>query len=139
MSQELTLPWGKEKLTLSLPDHWKIIGNYEPASLPPVADPAAQVKRSLQQPIGSARLAERLRPGMKITVVIDDISRPTPVSLIYHLVFEEIHQAGISAESITILPAIGLHRGMTEQEIRERAGINPNIPLQFVNPDCDDL
>lgn len=139
MSQELTLPWGKEKLTLSLPDHWKIIGNYEPASLPPVADPAAEVKRSLQSPIGSARLTERLRPGMKITVVIDDISRPTPVSLIYPLVYDELHQTGISAESITIVPAIGLHRGMTEQEIRERLGIGPDQPLQFVNPDCDDL
>ena len=48
MSQELILPWGGETITLSLPDHWKIIGNYEPASLPPVADSVAEVQRSLQ-------------------------------------------------------------------------------------------
>jgi len=138
MSQALTLPWGKDTLSLDLPQSWKIIGTYEPASMPPVSDPAAEVVRSLQNPVGSAQLSQQLRPGMKIALVIDDISRPTPVWVIYPHVLDELHHAGIRDADITVVPAIGLHRGMPEDEVRQRLGIGPTAPLHFVNPDCDD-
>lgn len=138
MVQNLNLPWGKETLSLSLPDEWKIQGILEPVSLPPAHDASALVLHSLQQPFSSAPLGECLKPRMKVAVVIDDSSRPTPVSLIYPAVLAELHRSGVWDEDITIVPAIGLHRGMTQDEIRTRLGLAADAPLHYVNPDCDD-
>jgi nickel-dependent lactate racemase len=138
MPEKITLPWGKDQVSFELPDSWTVKARLEPESVPPVADPAAEAARSLAEPIGSARLGDRVHPGMKVAVVIDDGSRPTPVHVIYPHVLEELHRGGVVDGDITIVPAIGLHRGMPEEEIRQRLGISPEAPLQFVNPNCDD-
>lgn len=138
MHKTLTLPWGKNLIKFPIPEEWEIIGKYEPASLPPVTDPAAEARHSLQQPVGSTCLSEHVQPGSKIALVIDDSSRPTPVHLVYPAVLAELRRAGIKDDQITIVPAIGLHRPMPEEEIRTRLGIDPDAPLHFVNPACDD-
>jgi len=138
MPKTLSLPWGKEQISVEMPESWTLRDAYEPQSLPPVADPAAEAARSLTEPVGSARLSERLHPGSKVALVVDDGSRPTPVHHLYPSVLEELHRGGITDADITVVPAIGLHRGMTEEEIRQRLDIPPEAPLQFVNPDCDD-
>jgi nickel-dependent lactate racemase len=139
MAEKLTLPWGKETISLALPENWKIKGTYEPTTLPPVSDPTQEVLRSLKNPIGSQQLPERINADMKVAVVIDDISRPTPVHFIYPQLLAELKRVGIKEEEITIVPAIGLHREMDEGEIRQRLGISAQAPLHFVNPTCDDL
>ena len=139
MTKTLVLPWGKETLSLELPDNWTITGTYEPASVPPAPDPAVEVARSLQTPIGSAQLKTRVKSGMKVCIIIDDGSRPTPVALIYPQVLAELKRGGVHEADITVIPAIGLHRGMSEGEVRQRLGIEPNSPLHFVNPECDDF
>jgi nickel-dependent lactate racemase len=139
MAEKLTLPWGKETITFSLPKGWKIKGSYEPNSLPAVPDAAKEAHRSLEDPIGSSSLTEQLHAGMNVVIVMDDISRPTPVQHIYPQVLVILQQAGITPEHITIVPAIGLHRSMSEEEVRLRLGISASAPLQFVNPSCDDL
>jgi len=97
------------------------------------------VVRSLAEPIGSERLGDRVHAGMKIALVMDDGSRPTPVHLIYSHVLAELRRGGIKDADITVVPAIGLHRGMAEEEVRQRLGIEAHAPLQFINPDCDNL
>lgn len=139
MSKQLTLPWGKDQIFLDLPDEWTIKGSYEPASLPPASDPSVEVIRSMNEPIGCARLGDMVKPGMKVALVIDDGSRPTPVHLIFPQVLAELHRGGISDDDVTVVPAIGLHRPMPEDEIRARSGIGAEAPLQFINPECDNL
>jgi nickel-dependent lactate racemase len=131
------MPWGKETINIDLPDEWKILGAFEPASLPPVADTPAEAMRSLKEPIGAPRLVEQIKPGMKIALVMDDSSRPTPVKQIYPALMDELHRAGVKDEDLTVVPAIGLHRPMPEDEIRQRLGITPDRPLKFDNPECD--
>jgi len=89
MPKTLSLPWGKEQISVEMPESWTLRDAYEPQSLPPVADPAAEAARSLTEPVGSARLSERLHPGSKVALVIDDGSRPTPVHLLYPSVLED--------------------------------------------------
>ncbi len=139
MTDKISLPWGKEQVSFDLPEGWKVKGSYEPASIPPVADPAQEAVRSLEVPIGSERLGDRLKPGMSIVLVMDDESRPTPVHLIYPPVLAELYRGGITDANITVVPAIGLHREMSESEIRDRLGLSIDAPLHFVNPACDDF
>lgn len=139
MPEKLTLPWGKDQITLDLPEGWTVKASVEPESIPPVSDVSAEVVRSLAEPIGSERLGDRVHAGMKIALVMDDGSRPTPVHLIYSHVLAELRRGGIKDADVTVVPAIGLHRGMAEEEVRQRLGIEAHAPLQFINPDCDNL
>lgn len=137
--RNLLLPWGKEEMQLSLPEDWHIAGTLEPASLPSVKDVADEIYRSLQSPISCPRLRDLARPGMKVALVIDDISRPTPVPLICPAVLDELEQAGIGRESITVITALGVHRSMREEEVAQRVGGSLQPGLRWQNHDCDDL
>ena len=48
------------------------------AALPAVEDIAGEVRRSLDQPIGSPRLRDLVKPGKEVVVVGDDATRITP-------------------------------------------------------------
>jgi nickel-dependent lactate racemase len=132
------LPWGSENMLVNLPEGWHLSGVMEPANLPGVADTTQEIQRSLQQPVGSARLCLLAKPSQKIVLVIDDGSRPTPVAQILPEVIKELEQAGVKLEQIKLVPALGVHRAMEAQEVAGRIGPEWLPRLQFENPDCDD-
>ncbi len=129
------LPWGPEKITLTLPEAWHIAGVLEPSALPGVPDPAAEAAHSLQSPIGCPRLSEQVRPGMTVALVIDDGSRPTPVASFLPAVLAELERGGVTLDCITVVPALGVHRPMTPEEIVQRTGV-PGLKAEA--HDCDD-
>lgn len=136
--RDLLLPWGKEGIQLPMPEDWHVAGILEPASLPPVQDTTDEIRRSLQSPIGCPRLRDLARPGMKVALVIDDGSRPTPVHLILPAVLEELEAGGVSRETITLVTALALHRPMREDEIADRVGSTSLAGLRWENHDPDD-
>ena len=136
--ESFQLPWGPEKMTVNLPEGWHVTGVLEPASLPSVTDPARETQRSIQQPIGSARLCELAKPGQKIVLVVDDSSRPTPVARLLPAVVAELELAGVKLDQIILIPALGVHRAMDEQEIARRIGPEWLPAMKFENPDSGD-
>ncbi len=136
-AQTLPIPWGKESLSLTLPENWRLQEVPEPHALPPVSDPHAEVLRSLAEPVGSARLAELVRPGSKVALVISDGSRPTPLGLILPVVLDELTRGGLARENITLIPALGIHRPMPEDEIAQLVGAAVMEGLHCESPDCD--
>jgi lactate racemase len=139
MPQTLSLPWGKaESLDLILPDGWKRAGELMPASLPGVSDPAGEVRRSLANPVGMHRLSELAHGKNRVALVIDDGSRPTPVRQILPAVLEELCAAGITLSQISLVPALGVHRAMTGDEVVERTGLLNLGEINLITHDCDD-
>ncbi len=132
--QPITLPWGKETIPLNLPEGWRV-NVMEPSPLPAAPDAGEESRRSLADPLGIARLSELARAGMKLVIVIDDSSRPTPVAQILPAVLDELERGGVGRGQITLVPALGVHRGMTAEEMLQRTAI-PG--LNWENPDCDD-
>jgi nickel-dependent lactate racemase len=135
--QRMTLPWGKEEIALDLPEGWRLNGVLEPSSRPGVDDPVEAVRGSVESPIGSPRLCDMIEEGMQVTVVIDDLSRPTPVDLILPTVLEELRRGGVRQEEITLVTALGVHRPMTEEEMAARVGGDLLRGLRWENHDCD--
>jgi nickel-dependent lactate racemase len=133
-----TLPWAGEDMTLSLPQEWRLVGVLQPSPLPGVSDPLSEVQRSLQQPIGAKRLCDMARPEMRVALVIDDASRPTPVSSLLPAVLAELDRAGVQQQDITLITALGLHRPMREDEVAQRVGDGILTGIHWVNHDCDD-
>ena len=140
----ITLPWGGESLDLNLPDQWKVSGYLEPALQPGVADVSAEINHGLQYSIGSPRLDDlyrSLKTGgkpVKVVLVIDDGSRPTPVARILPTVLHVLLDAGLNKADLTLIPALGLHRPMTGEELARRSGLSDLDSWNWENPACDD-
>lgn len=132
------LPWDHRAIRLDLPGDWHVAGVLEPSPLPGVPDAAAEAARSLQSPIGSTRLSELAGRDQKIALVIDDGSRPTPQSAILPAVVAELECCGVRREQITVVPAVGVHRAMSEDEIAQRIGPELFAGMRWESHDCDD-
>jgi len=106
-----------------------------------VPDQAQVIEDALKAPIASPSLEELLRtrqvgarPG-SIVVLVDDITRPTPVQRILPHILSRITQAGIPNRAVSIFIALGTHRLMTEDEIRLKVGSDVMERYTVVNRD----
>ena len=133
----VVIPWGKDSLTIPLPDQWELLGTMEPAPTSAPKNIQQEIERSLLKPIGLPRLSELAKPGMKIALVIDDDSRPTPVGLILPAVLAEIRHGGANLDQITVVPATGVHYPMSEAAIAGRVGEKILSGLSWESHNCD--
>ena len=82
----------------------------------------AEVRRALIEPIGSPRLGDIVRSGEKIAIVTSDITRPMPTYQVMPALLDELYAAGVKAEDITLVFALGSHRKHTDEERKKLAG-----------------
>lgn len=132
----LTLPWGKETIEIGMPETWRIVDSLKPAGVDPLENPDKAIYEALKKPVESANLTDLARNKKSVVIVVDDASRPTPVSAIFPRVLAELVEAGVGLDQMTVVPALGLHRPMTEVELSERVG-EAFKGLRWENPDCD--
>ena len=76
------------------------------------------VERALAQPEGTEPLLEMLiaRKPKKLVIIVNDITRPTPYSILMPPLVEVIEKAGIPDENVTILIATGIHDLHTHEQ-----------------------
>ena len=72
-----------------------------PANLPEDLDEAAVVKKALEEPIGSKRLNQIVKPGDKIVIITSDITRPMPTGKVMDPLMEELLSAGVSPDTVS--------------------------------------
>ena len=135
---QIEIPWGNQFISLDLPPDWEIVGIMQPAAIAPVRDVQEEVVRSLNDPIGLGKISELAQGVTRVAIVVDDSSRPTPVREIFPSVLTELERVGVQRKQITIVPALGVHRGMTEEELASRVGEDFIKDIPWENPDCDD-
>lgn len=135
----IEIPWGKERLSFQLPEKWKLIGIMDPRPVSTSINSDQEIEASLEEPIGSPRLMSMALAGKKIALVIDDDSRPTPVSQILPAVLEEIKRGGASLDLVTLIPATGVHHPMSLAAIAKRVGKETLSKVQLEEHDCDSL
>jgi len=117
----VTLPYGQESITFQVPER-NFAGMMDPEFAPPIEDLRRGIENAIDHPIGTKGLSEIVRPGKKIAVIIDDDSRPTPISTILPILLPRLEAAGARPEDIRIVAALGSHRYMTEEELCRRVG-----------------
>lgn len=97
-----------------------------------------EVRRALGAPIGSARLKDLVKPGQKIAIITSDISRPMPTHIAMPALLDELYEAGVQKEDITLVFALGSHRKQTEEEKRKLAGDRAYSEIRCIDGDIDD-
>lgn len=91
-------------------------------SMPIESTGKEEVTRAIREPIGTPRLREIVKQGEKIVIITSDITRPLPGKIVLPVILEELEEAGISKEDISIVFALGNHRNHTEAEMKYLVG-----------------
>lgn len=126
------LPYGDGVVELNAPDHAVVV---EPASLPAVVDARDAVRAALERPDGAPRLRELARGARTATIVINDITRPSPSRLLVEGLLEELASGGVSEDGVILLVATGNHRPNTDRELEGMLGSDLCRRLRIVNHD----
>ena len=93
-----------------------------PANLPSGLDEEALVKDSLNNPIGSDLLRNKVKKGDKVCIVTSDVTRPMPSWRVLPSVIEELEKGGVERKNIFVIFARGSHRNQSIEEHKHLMG-----------------
>lgn len=136
--RSVTLSLGGGDLRVPLPSGWEVSQVVEPADPPPLGDLGAALAAALARPIGCAPLQGRDLAGRRVVIAIDDVSRPTPIHLLFPRVLDAVLGAGADLRDVLVLGALGVHRPMTPSEVAMRLGGGLREGLRYENHDSRD-
>ena len=117
----IDLKYGKGHFQVEVPDK-NYAGTLLPNEMAGAKDEQAEIARALANPIGSKPLREKLKNGMKVVVIISDVTRPCPSYKFLPLLLDEINAGGVPDGNITVIVALGTHRKTTEEEKKALLG-----------------
>ncbi len=135
---------GEDFLLEDLPVGTRVIFAKPPMA--PVPNLKAAIRWAINHPEEMDPLHALLRPGMKVTVALDDISLPLPPmrtpdvrQSVCEIVLGLLADSGV--DDVHLIVATGLHRRMTEGEMRRMVGdeiFDAYHPDRFYNHDAED-
>ena len=118
---------------INFPDNWdvEVIGDQ---IFPSLTD--EEIKHRINNPIGSQPLDQIVKPGSRAAIIVDDLTRPTPVELPVKLILAELLKAGINHESIVIVVGSGSHAPASENELRLKLGTEILSRYRIIPHNC---
>ncbi len=125
-----------QKEFFNIPPEWNLLTFAILEDQPATNDVSELTKKALRNPIESSRLAELLSPSDTIAILIEDLTRASPKGIILRAVLGELEKAGIPDGNITIVIALGTHRGLTSEELEAAFGTDLPARYRFINHDC---
>ena len=117
------LPWGAwygdEARAFPVPDHWTV-EMLRMADAPALSE--AGLERSLDTPLGAARLEEVARGADRVAIAIDDLTRPTRAERLVLALLRRLNAAGVEDGKISVVIASGAHRAADVRDIALKLG-----------------
>ncbi len=118
---ENKLKYGRSKLTVNIPDK-NFQGKIMPEEAEALSNPEAEVNKSLDAPIESAKLEELVSPEDNVVILVSDISRPAPSTVMLPPIINRLNSSGVSDDKIKIIFGLGVHRRQTPEEKKKLVG-----------------
>jgi nickel-dependent lactate racemase len=134
---KIDVAFGRGKLEVDVPDA-NLSAIYRKKKMEKKSDPERAVREALAVPIGSPTLFKIARGKTSACIVVNDITRPVPNSLILPPMIEELTAAGIPKSKIILLNATGTHRPNVGAEAVELLGEKIASEFDLLNHDCFD-
>ncbi len=113
--------YGNQPVPIRLPDQWRVHMHSYAGETAPGLSPA-QIRDRLNAPMGVAPIREGAKGCKTAVIIIDDISRPTPMEALAKAVIEQLEEAGVPRQGIHFMAAVGLHRAMAREEFVRKLG-----------------
>ena len=132
---DVWIPYGKTQICARIPAR-NYLGNIEPKEKQGVTDTRVEITRALNEPHGTKRLSELVKPGDKIAIVVNDQTRSTPSHLIIPPLLDELNKAGLQDTDITIIIGCGTHRPAKPEETKTLLGEQTLQRVKVMSHDC---
>lgn len=136
---DLAVPWGSNELNVKLPDQWDLT-QVASSSLRAASDDwPDRMAMSLNQPEGCQPLSRLLaaRRNGRICIIVEDLTRHSPLPRILTLILREIKHANIKDSQIEIVFATGMHPPLTRMEAVDKLGVEAATLAFRSNPWTD--
>ena len=119
----MKIPYGDATLDVSPPDCDVTVA--EPSGGDAV-DPREAAERAVRNPHGRP-LRERVDADDEVAIVVTDVTRATPDDVLVDVLLAELRAAGIGRQQVRVVVGLGLHRPMTDAELREALGDHADL------------
>jgi lactate racemase len=140
-NEVVRIPYGSADLVFQLPAGVRLAGTSATASSRAsglLDTPAEMTEHALREPIASETLARRAQDAQRVVLIVDDLTRVTPVADMLPRIIGQLQEAGVPDSAIELLIALGTHRAMTEPEIEQRFGSDIVRRFRVTNHDAFD-
>ncbi|MDR3682466.1 MAG: nickel-dependent lactate racemase [Geothrix sp.] len=127
------LAYGKTGLKMAVPDGAQVI---EPRYLDGLADEFGAVVAALRNPIGTPPLKAMVKAADRVSIVISDITRPTPNHKLVPWLLQEL--AHVPKQNFVIINGLGSHRANTRDELIQMLGQEIVDTIAIENHDAFD-
>ena len=121
---------GDNELTLNFPMGWEV-EMLNPGDAPALSD--AQIEQAFAESIGTKRISELAKNKKSATIIIDDLSRPTPASRVLPFLLRELFAAGVPKSEIRFVVGVGAHRPISEEEMAKKVGTDIAAEYEITN------
>jgi lactate racemase len=119
--KEVLIDYGDKKMTIDLPDSAVVVRYGETYQDPESCDPYEVTRQALKAPHGCQPISEMVNSNSRIVIAFPDRVKGGAHPLAHRrvaipLIVEELLNAGVKMENITLICAMGLHRQNTLEE-----------------------
>jgi len=130
-----------QKRFFEIPPEWNLLTFATVSDKQQVRDVKELTKDALRNPIQASPLEESLSGSDTVVILVEDITRTSPKRILLECILEVLNQTGIPKGNISIIIALGSHRGLTSEELEGTFGRDLIGQYEFSNHDCnaDDL
>lgn len=136
--KRFALKYGDTRLELAL-DAREVLCEITGREHPPLADLPAAFREALARPIDAPPLAELVRPGERVAVVVSDVTRLWQQNdRTLPVLIDTLAAAGVPDDRITVIVAVGGHRLNSREEHRAICGESACRRVRVLNHDAFD-
>lgn len=128
-----TAAWyGDRELTLTFPSGWHVLVHH-PRTPPPLHD--RDIRAALEAAVGQPPLREAARGCSNPVVIVDDLTRPTPVDLVMPHLLRQLEDAGIERRHVTVVVATGSHGLPSMADMARKVGTEAAASCRVIGHD----
>ena len=134
----MELKYGRSELSFSI-DEKKVNKILKAEEKPGLEEPLAAAYEAVKNPIGSDSLLDLLKEKKPedIVIIVNDVTRPTPYSIMLTPILEAIQEARIAKDKVTFIVATGVHDRHSDEQNIEIFGEEIHNNYKFLHHDCD--
>ncbi|MEN8809058.1 MAG: nickel-dependent lactate racemase [Desulfobacterales bacterium] len=133
----VTIPFGGRPLGFDVPDP-NLAEILSPHPSRPLENLSAAIEEALERPIGQEPLERRVKPGDRVLIISDDITRLTPSDRLIPPLLARLNRAGVPDRRIACIMALGTHRYMTAAEMIAKVGEAVFRRIEVINHEWRD-
>ena len=127
---KLKIDYGRDGLEIEVPESAPVLQMAAGAGLDRIEE---HLNEAIAHPMGTAGLRQLAKGRKNACVVIADITRPVPNSVILPPMLRILEEEGIARDNITILVGTGLHRPNEGEELLQLVGTEIARDYRIVN------